>query len=206
MKAVDYLKNNPKTFAVTFAQIESGGNRVGKNKIYWQDGFFHHEHEVSDMAGITAWAEGGSCMVNKELFRKLRGFDPLYSPFYWEDIDLSYRAYKAGYEVYFDPGILVHHAHESTIGKYYKKKNIKRIALRHQLIFIWKNITDPRLRRSHASALVRLLISSFIRGKFETHRAWLGAIIRYPGIVRARRREKKLHKIADTQILDLFKK
>ncbi|PJE58197.1 MAG: glycosyltransferase family 2 protein, partial [Candidatus Portnoybacteria bacterium CG10_big_fil_rev_8_21_14_0_10_36_7] len=45
----------------------------------------------------------------------LNGFDELYSPFYWEDIDLSYRAWKTGYTVLFDPQVLVEHHHETTI-------------------------------------------------------------------------------------------
>ena len=42
------------------------------------------------------WACGGACFIDKNKFNTLSGFDTLYSPFYFEDLDLSYRAWKKG--------------------------------------------------------------------------------------------------------------
>ena len=61
------------------------------------------------------------------MWLKLGGMDTLYSPFYWEDIDLSYRAWKSGYQILYDPNIIVEHHHESTIAKYFDKKKVSDI-------------------------------------------------------------------------------
>lgn len=143
--AINHFKNNSDIFAVSFAQEEKNNSIVGKNIIYWQNGFIRHKKNNILNFGPNGWAEGGSCLVDRSKFLEIGGFDPIYSPFYWEDIDLSYNAWRHGYKILFDPKIRVIHHHESTINKYYSKNKIREIAFRNQLIFIWKNITDRKL-------------------------------------------------------------
>ncbi len=138
-KTITVFKKNPKLFGISFSQKEKNGLIVGKNKIFWKYGLIFHQKADDLKAGENGWLEGGSCIIKKDLFMDLNGFDPIYKPFYWEDIDLSYRAKKAGYSVLFDPDILVEHHHESTIGKYFEKEYIKTVSFRNQFLFIWKN-------------------------------------------------------------------
>jgi len=137
--AITDFQNNPSLFAISFSQKEKNGTVVGKNKIFWQKGLVYHSKAADLDYGVTGWAEAGSCLIDKEKFDKLGGFDNIYRPFYWEDIDLSYRAQKQGYQIIFQPKILVEHHHETTIKKYFSQKEIKTIAFRNQLLFIWKN-------------------------------------------------------------------
>lgn len=148
-RALDYFKKNKNLFAVSFAQKEKDGTIVGKNKIHWQKGMIFHKKADDLTFGKNSWAEGGAAVFDKKKFLELSGFDSLFSPFYWEDIDLSYRAWKKGWEIIFDPSIVVIHHHQSTIGKYFDTSFTKTIAFRNQLIFIWKNITQKRLIFSH---------------------------------------------------------
>lgn len=199
MNAVISMREDQKIFAVSFAQKEKDGTTVGKNSIYWKNGFFQHKKALDLKSGINGWAEGGSCMINKKIYKEIGGFDPLYAPFYWEDIDLSYRAWKMGYKVLFNPEIVVQHHHESTIGKYFSQEYIKSIAYRNQFIFIWKNIEDGSLLLSH---IVRLLFSlpimmfkdiAYIKGFWN-------ALLLLPKII-----EKRKHsKMSDGDILNKF--
>jgi GT2 family glycosyltransferase len=76
------------------------------------------------------------------MFKKLGGFNTVYDPFYWEDIDLSFRAKKCGYIILFEPKSVVIHEHrEGAILSKYSKKNITRISYRNQFIFVWNNAT-----------------------------------------------------------------
>ena len=121
--------------------------------------------------------------------------DELFNPFYWEDIDLSYRAWKAGYKITYDPNIKVEHHHESTIGKYFDRSNILKIAFRNQLIFQWKNLTDRDLIIKHLFNLPRFV---FFPGFFN-------ALVRLPKILQARKKTVKLFVKSDREILDKFK-
>ena len=197
LKSLEYFKKNRRLFAVGFAQIEKDGKTVGANRAYFQNGLINHSHQpvTSHQSLITNfWAEGGSSIFNKKLFIELGLLDELYNPFYWEDIDLSYRAWKAGYKVLYDPNVKVEHHHESTIGKYFDKSKILRTAFRNQLIFHWKNLTDRDLIFKHLLNIPKFI---FIQGFFD-------ALIRLPKIILSRKKTIKLFVKSDKEILDLF--
>lgn len=175
--AINHFKKDRDLFTVSFAQKEKDGNIVGKNRFFWRRGLFFHQKAHDLKPGETGWAEGGACIINKKKFEELDGFDSMYSPFYWEDIDLSYRAKKAGYKILFDPNILVEHHHESTIGKYFEGNYIQKIAFRNQLLFIWKNITEPKKRLVHFLFLPYHLIRYLFTGKKEFLLGFIEALL-----------------------------
>lgn len=148
-EAVELFKNNAKLFAVAFAQREKDGSIVGKNRLRFGFGNFSHSKAKDTANGLTAWAEGGSSIFDRQKLVSIGQLDEIFTPFYWEDIDLSYRAWKMGYEVFFDPSFVVEHHHESTIGSFYSKQKIATVSYRNSFLFTWKNLTDPGLIISH---------------------------------------------------------
>ena len=86
------------------------------------------------------WACGGACFVDKEKFNTISGFDTAYAPFYFEDLDLSYRAWKQGWQVLYSSETSFFHQHQATIGSYFSKTQIDQIHLANQYIFMWKNL------------------------------------------------------------------
>lgn len=200
-KNLEPFTENEHLFAIGFAQKEKEGV-VGRNRIFFKRGLFLHEKKNSLESGKTAWAEGGAALMKKKVLLELRGFDTLFNPFYWEDIDLSYRAWKLGYTVLFNATFVVEHHHESTIASYYKKKNIEEIAYAHQFIFTWKNIDDKRLLFSHVIWLPYHFLSFGIKGIWTFHKGFFQALKSIGTI-----REKKgtgLTKRTDKEVLDLF--
>jgi len=202
--ALKHFEKDKNLFAVSFAQREKNNLIVGKNQIYWLRGMFYHKKADNLDFGLNAWAEGGACLLDKKKFLELGGFDLLYSPFYWEDIDLSYRAWKAGYKIFFDPNIIVYHQHESTIGKYFTKKYIKMTAFCHQFIFIWRNITDRELFLSHLFFLPYNLIYFLLKGEGEFITGFLSAIKYMGRIIRKRGKGNEKIKLSDKDLLQLF--
>lgn len=194
--------NDKTVFAVTFAQKEKDNQTVGKNKIYWEKGFVQHSEATDLRTGITAWAEGGSCIIDKKKFDELKGFDPIYSPFYWEDIDLSFRAWKKGYKVLFDENIMVEHHHESTIGVHFSKSKIQHIAYRNQLLFIWKNISDPWLMMSHIFYLKIMFFKSLLRGDLAFIQGYFSALQKLPSVIK-KRKELQV-KLSDHEVFTKF--
>ena len=196
LHALDHFKKDQNIFAVGFAQIEKDGKIVGSNRAYFNNGLIHHSHLSSIIYHLSSnfWAEGGSSIFNKKLFIYLGLLDELYNPFYWEDIDLSYRAWKAGYKIFYDPNIKVEHHHESTIGKYFDKSKILRTAFRNQLIFHWKNLTDKNLIQKHLFNIPKFI---FVPGFFD-------ALVKLPKILKSRKKTVKLFIKSDKEILSLF--
>ncbi len=185
---------DPGVFAVSLH--EKG---YGWAKGFFKDGFIGHQPgEEDEEPHISFWASGGSAVFRKKTWTSLGGFDERLLPFYWEDLDLSYRAQKRGYKVLWDPDAMVFHKHETTYSKL-NKGYVSRMRERNQLIFIWKNITSPTLTRRHIIALFRKIIKHpgyfviFIFALFKIHK-----------IRKARIKEKKESKVSDEAILAGF--
>jgi len=200
--------DDEKVFAVGCMDesIEKGKSVFrGRGIARWKKGFFIHAKGSIDKDN-TLWASGGSSAFRKTYWDKLRGFDILYNPFYWEDIDLSYRALKSGYKVLFEPKSVVVHEHDKgSIRTKYKPSHIKKIAYRNQFIFIWKNITDIKLILSHLFWLPFNFISAIKERDFDFFIGFFNAILRISQIAKSKDRARKLFVISDGQILKNFK-
>ena len=157
----DFLKtilkhfDNPKVFAVNLHE-EGEGPAIS----FWKNGFYEFKRgEELIKVQKSAWASGGSAVFRKSIWIELGGFDESYAPFYWEDIDISYRAIKAGYEILWEYDAKVRHEHETTIKRNFSERYVRWVQQRNQLLFIWKNITDPKLKSEHRGGLIKRLFS-----------------------------------------------
>ena len=201
----DFLKfalphfEDPKVFSVG---LNAGG--------YWswakfEKGFFwHYQADRPENQPVnshqTLWASGGSSVFRRSIWEELGGFDPLYDPFYVEDVDLGYRATKRGYINIWEPKAKVEHYKErGVIESNFSKSRVTRTAERNQLIFTWKNITDRKLMRQHQLALLKRLIR---HPKFWE--IFLRAAVKLPKIIKQRNTEKKYAKLTDGEILTHF--
>lgn len=122
--------------------------------VSWQGKLQYRRAGDKSRPYYTAWASGGSAVFRRSIWDKLGGFDEIYSPGYWEDIDLGWRAWAAGYKIIFDPDSKIIHEHESSFSLI-NRDYLNLIKQRNELIFNWKNITDPVMRREHFFYLFR---------------------------------------------------
>jgi len=203
-KALLHFKKEKMLFAVSFRQLEKDKSYVGRNKIFWKNGFLQHAKADSLTSGINGWAEGGSMLFDKIKYNEIYGFDTLYSPFYWEDVDLSYRAWKAGFSILFDSGITMQHHHESTITNHFNAPHIKTISYRNQFITIWKNISDGKLIFEHLLYLIINLITRPLKGDKEFISGFWMAAQLSRSIIEKRDMQKSIWKISDREIFDKF--
>ncbi len=182
-------------FAVSLNEV---GFSWAKGKF--SKGFVNHEPgPKSKMTSPTFWASGGSGIFRRNMWMKLKGMDEeLLNPFYWEDIDICYRAQKRGWKILWEPEAKVVHKHESTISKLPKKYR-ERIQERNQLLFIWKNITSPNLFRKHVVGLIK---------RVSRHPGYLRivlmAMFKLRKVARARKIEKKECKVSDEAIFSRY--
>ena len=79
----------------------------------------------------------------------LGGFDELLAPFYLEDTDLGYLAWKRGWKVLYQPASVVHHEHRGTIGKNFSPEYIQSVLQKNFILFTWKNIHSWSCSRGH---------------------------------------------------------
>ena len=151
---IDALDASPDMFAVSCKIVEehpeTGAVHVGFNYGYFKRGVIHPQairlsldNPADDRIRPILWACGGAMLCDRTKFFELGGFDPIYSPFYWEDTDLSYQAWKRGWKVHYVPASVVHHKQRGTIVRFNQSERIEAIMERNRLLFMMKNVTDP---------------------------------------------------------------
>jgi GT2 family glycosyltransferase len=147
------LAREPSVFATVPSIVRTGsGAEEGRTTLRFRRGVCFTALDAPPGAD-PAYACGGAMAFRREEFVSLGGFDPLFAPFYWEDVDLSYRARKRGRRVLWVGEARVDHDHGRTIGTRFDPRTIARIYERNRLLFTWKNLTDPGLWRRHLASL-----------------------------------------------------
>ena len=198
---------NEKIFAVGMMDksIEEGkvvlrGRGIGK----WERGFLNHSAGSLDKQN-TLWVSGGSSGFRKAVWDKLGGFNELYTPFYWEDVDLGYRGQKAGYKAVFEPESTVVHEHEKGAIKTSRSQfKIKSTAFRNQCFFVWLNISDPQMLLSHMFWLPYHIGRATLSGNLFIPVGFFKAILQLPAIIRSRSKTQELFTRSDKELLQEF--
>lgn len=191
-------------FAVGCLEIvgsETRGKATGK----FEKGLLVHQEASERQPGPTLWAFGGSAAFSRKKWLELGGMDHLYSPAYWEDIDLSYQAWKRGWEIRFEPRSRVHHEPESTNIDAFGRKRIEKIASKNQLLFVWKNIHDRKYILQHLIWLPWRFAAAVLKGNSAFVLGTFQALRQLPEAMQARRKEKKVAKISDINVFNKVK-
>ena len=138
---------NDKTFAVScqifFSDPDKPREESGLTEGWWSQGGLKVRHRIEpEIRGLYPcfYGGGGSCAFDRKKFLELGGFDELLKPFYLEDTDLGYLAWKRGWKVLYQPASIVYHEHRGTIGKCFSESYIDSVLKKNFLLFTWKNI------------------------------------------------------------------
>jgi O-antigen biosynthesis protein len=154
----------------------------------------------------TFWAGGGSSAFHRDRFLKLGGFHGIYSPAYVEDTDLSYQAWKSGWEVLFAPASIVYHKHRASSNRRFSPIDLQILIQRNQFLFIWKNFRDWKFVFAHCVFLpwnCYRLARDFGLGIW---RSIFQAAARLPLVLRTRLRAPSPGVRSDEEIFSLFAK
>jgi O-antigen biosynthesis protein len=200
---------DPMVFAVScqifFTDPAKLREETGLTQAWWQDGGLRVRHRddpaIQDLYPCF-YGGGGSCAFDRNKFLELGGFDPLLEPFYLEDTDLGYMAWKRGWKVLYQPRSVVYHEHRGTIGKKFTPEFIQGVLRKNFLLFCWKNIHElPRLAEhfffAWSGAVLAVLFGELpLRANL---RAIWTAFRQLPQAIRSRRRALSLSAISDTE-------
>ena len=146
---------NPQIFAVTFN--ENGRSWADGG---WRNGLLeftngkrdHHLHE-------SLWPSGGSAAYRHTTWNHLGGLDPVFTPGYFEDLDLGLRARNAGYKIIWDSKCQVEHLTETAFNKAFSSRHLRYIKERNYLIANWKNLPSG-MWTAHIISLIKRIIKN----------------------------------------------
>ncbi len=183
------LKFRGRLFAVSARTIDwwtGRDNQVCMNAI-WKGGRLSVGWRRSKNPEPCHFVQAGAAAYDRQLFLKLGGLDSLYSPGYWEDYDLSYRASKQGLTSVYDPQAIALHHGGGSMTKRFGEVRVAQVKARNHLLFEWRNMTDWRLLTEYCARLPLNVAKEWWRGeRRELTRALLAASWHMGRIVRDR--------------------
>ncbi len=159
------------------------------------------DEEYVNRDGITLFACGAAMFCRRDIFFSLGGFDEVYTPYAWEDLDISYRAWKRGYKILYTPDAVCYHKREATTRTLFSNIFFISLMWRNKFIFIWKNITDSDYFRKHFFLLPVKLIKFLFNGRWRYVAGFFRALPRLPYVIAKRRAEKREAVFTDREIL-----
>jgi GT2 family glycosyltransferase/glycosyltransferase involved in cell wall biosynthesis len=171
-------------------------------------GFIRVRHEIDERIDApypTLYAGGGSSAYDREKFLELGGFDLLFEPFYLEDTDLSYNAWKRGWKVLYQPQARVFHEHRGTIGKHFPPHAIQTFLEKNYVLMVWKNVHHAGWLCSHLIHLYGHMLLNALGKKTPTRTSigsFLMALRQFPQALRARRVALRRAAISDPAVFD----
>jgi len=131
-------------------KIKTSGNYLLKDEKEMENGLF------------SMYLSGANAFMNKEHFLAIGGLNEIFSPFYVEDFELSLRAWRLGYECYYDYNAVCRHKTSATIVNGNKKKNIKKIYNRNKMYLHAIHLSNGRrflwLLQLGMESIVQLII------------------------------------------------
>jgi GT2 family glycosyltransferase len=149
---------------------------------------------------IDAPAGGG--LFDREKLVEIGGFDPLFHPFYWEDTDLGFRAWRRGWSITDAPQSAMYHEESATLRRLYRYADLQAIYQKNQLLFAWKNLQAPHRLTAHLLGLPRLVRDDLLsRGGLVGMRGLLGALRQLPEAMRARGQQRQRGGLSEAAIL-----
>jgi GT2 family glycosyltransferase len=156
-------------FAVTgkmFNQKEDtfcNGGKIGQFRRGMWSAYRNYDVLPSSNAGdsfLSFAAIGAFSAYDREKFLQIGGLDPLTSMH--EDIEISYRGWKRGWRILYEPGSIAYHDASQTMSRRYRARSLNRISRRSRMVMHWILLHDKRMFSMHLATTLVLLLTSWI--------------------------------------------
>lgn len=186
---LEHFDHDPSLFAVA-AQLMNWDGQSAQNAArrgWLHNAWFYKGWLDAPGATFTLEAPGGAAAYHRERFVALGGFDPLYRPGYYEDLDLSYRAWTHGWRSIFEPRSIIFHKEGVTMDDVFGTSRMSRMHFRNHVLFTARNIGGWRFLLAFLALLPLRALRPILRGDLLPLRGIVDALRRLPRALRARR-------------------
>jgi len=170
----------PDTFGVMGRIIDMEGDgiqdaaRMPKlNGLKLKTAYFYYTTDETDRL-LTFYLSGANALIDAAKLKQLGGFDEIFSPFYCEDMELSIRAWRMGWNCYYEHSAICRHQVSASTKNYKTAQWVKSIYFRNRYY----------LHALHLNGLARVLwfiqitlidlLPKLLTGKFWIWKSYTG--------------------------------
>ena len=198
----------PELFAVCGMILEPSGGNGGLKRLELtargsRVAFARAADEASRARAWVPYANGGGSFFRASTFAELGGFATDFAPYYWEDTDLGYRAWKRGYTIRYDPRFVLTHDRQATIGTQ-RRRLVQRVKARNERQFVWRNLTDLSLAQILLRGILPLAVGLLLQLRFRRLGWLLADLRRLPAAARFRAAARPAQVRSDAELAELF--
>jgi GT2 family glycosyltransferase len=139
----------------------------GYSETEWRNGVIQVVNKTANALPTGRFDPGylslACALVDREKLVALGGMNEIFSPFYWEDVELCIRARLAGWSLHFCPESVVDHCHCTTTRK--RPLMFRLIPLRNYYLFHWLMLDEADLKADFRNSTGRKIIREIFQGK-----------------------------------------
>ena len=139
---------------------------------------------------------GGACLLRRADYLALGGFDPVFEPFYLEDVDLGWRAWRSGRRCVHVPEAVVEHINQATIAAVAPRDLVHAAIAKNHWLFEWKHLSGVELAR-HLEALEAQLCDMALNEDRESLEILALALEQCEAVLEARREDPRAPSFRD---------
>jgi len=204
---------DPRIFAVTGKLFNQSGDafcnggKVGR----FRRGMWSTYENYDVMAGtqydpplLSFSAIGAFSAYDRSKFLELGGFDPLAAMV--EDVELSYRGWKRGWLVLYEPRSVAYHDASRTMDRRYSRRALDKLSRRSRILMHWMLLHDARMFRSHLCTIAARLLTCWLILDWRFYWAIFSGLAHLPAIARKRRSTRRTMERSDAELVQLLEK
>jgi len=160
---------DPDVFAVTgkmFNQkgdVFCNGGKVGQFRRGMWSSYLNYDTLPSaqaDLPYLSFAAIGAFSAYDREKFLRIGGFDTFTAMY--EDIAVSYKAWKRGWMIKYEPRSVAYHDASQTMKKRYRDRSRDMLSRRSRILMHWVLLHDGSMFRLHLASLTGQLLTSWL--------------------------------------------
>ncbi len=187
---IDYMLSHfddPSVFFVAPKVMDADAKFVtgGCMGLSFRAGLYRNELKNIDQNKYSLFI-GAPASYDRKKFLALQGYDPLYLPGTYEDLDLCFRGWQRGWVGVYEDRAIAYHEGSVSFDKRFGRKKRQAISSRNAYIFVWKNIHDKRILAQNILCYPLLIVFNILRLRFDLVSGALQALLFLPKILKAR--------------------
>lgn len=200
--------SDPDVFAVTGKMYNQAGDKFcnGGKIARFRRGMWstYENYDVRpgtppDLSLLSFTAIGAFSAYDRSKYLDLGGFDPLTAMV--EDVELSYRGWKRGWIVKYEPRSVAYHDASRTMDRRYRRRQLDKLSRRNWILMHWMLLHDGRMFAAHVLVLTARFMVSWLILDWRFYWAIFTGLGRLPMIAEKRRHTRKTMVRTDRELL-----